>query len=64
MNSFVPAMNLLEISAGCANKEACAWPRSARGAESGFRARSREGVALAVELAGPARTAFFVGLIR
>jgi hypothetical protein len=64
VNSSVPAMNLLEISAGRANKEACAWPGSARGEESGFRARSREPVAPGVEPAGPARTASSVGLIR
>jgi hypothetical protein len=64
VNFSAAAMNLLEISAGRANKEACAWPRSVRGAEADFRARSRKPAAPAVELAGPARTASSVGLIR
>jgi hypothetical protein len=57
-------MNLLEIGAGRANKGAGAWPRSAPGAALGFSARSRETVASAVELAGPARLAFSIGLTR
>ena len=64
MKSSVPAMNLLEVRAGRANKEACAGLRSARGAELGFRARFREPVVHAVELAGPARITFSIGLIR
>jgi hypothetical protein len=55
---------LLEIRANRANKEACAWPRFARGAEPGFRARFREPVVPAAELAGPARITFSIGLIR
>jgi len=64
VKSSAPAMNLLEIRANRANKEACAWPRFARGAEPGFRARFREPVVPAAELAGPARITFSIGLIR
>jgi hypothetical protein len=57
-------MNLLEISARRANKEACACSRSARGAEPGFLARVRGPVAPAGELAEPARIPFSVGSLR
>jgi hypothetical protein len=64
MKSSASKVNLLEIGAGRANNEACAGLRSARGVESGFRARFREPVASAVKLAGPACRAFSVGRIR
>jgi hypothetical protein len=64
VKSSSPGLNLLEIRANRANKEVCAWPRSARGAEPGFRARFQEPVVPAAELAGPAHITFSIGLIR